>query len=49
MPTIPRFKEIEAWQTARELTKLIYSLTSEGAFNKDFGLINLRTFEHSNL
>ncbi len=38
MPTITRFEEIEAWRTARELTKLIYSLTSQGAFSKDFGL-----------
>ncbi len=38
MPTITRFEEIEAWQTARELTKLIYSLTDEGKFSRDFGL-----------
>jgi four helix bundle protein len=38
MPTIKRFEEIEAWQTARELTKLIYSLTDEGRFSRDFGL-----------
>ena len=38
MPTITRFEEIEAWQTARELTKLIYSLTEQGAFVRDFGL-----------
>lgn len=38
MPTITRFEEIEAWQTARELTKLIYSATDEGRFSKDFGL-----------
>lgn len=38
MPTITRFEEIEAWQTARELTKLIYSLTEEGKFSSDFGL-----------
>jgi len=38
MPTITRFEEIEAWQTARELTKLIYSLTEEGKFSRDFGL-----------
>ena len=30
MPTITRFEEIEAWQTARELTKLIYALTGQG-------------------
>ena len=38
MPTITRFEEIEAWQTARELTKLIYSLTDESKFSRDFGL-----------
>jgi four helix bundle protein len=36
--TITRFEEIEAWQTARELTKLIYALTEEGKFSRDFGL-----------
>jgi four helix bundle protein len=38
MPTIMRFEEIEAWQTARELTKLVYTLTEQGAFARDFGL-----------
>lgn len=30
MPTITRFEEIEAWQTARDLTKLIYLFTDKG-------------------
>ena len=38
MATITRFEEIEAWQTARELTKLIYSLTGGDKFSRDFGL-----------
>lgn len=38
MPTITRFEEIEAWQTARELTNLIYSFTEETKFSRDFGL-----------
>ena len=38
MPTITRFEEIEAWQTARELTRLIYALTEEPKFARDFGL-----------
>ena len=38
MPAITRFKEIEAWQTARELTRQIYQLSNEGAFARDFGL-----------
>jgi four helix bundle protein len=38
MPAIMRFEEIEAWQTARELTKLIYAVTDEGRISRDFGL-----------
>lgn len=38
MGTIKRFEEIEAWQTARELTRLVYALSNEGAFSRDFGL-----------
>jgi four helix bundle protein len=38
MPTITRFEDIEAWQTARTLTRLIYALSGEGAFARDFGL-----------
>jgi four helix bundle protein len=38
MPTIIRFEEIEAWQTARELTKILYSITGEGKIARDFGL-----------
>ena len=38
MPTITRFEEIEAWQTARELTKMLYSITDEGKIARDFGL-----------
>ena len=38
MPTIARFEEIEAWQTARELTKLIYLFTEASKFSRDFGL-----------
>ncbi|MEW6028330.1 MAG: four helix bundle protein [Chloroflexota bacterium] len=37
-PTIKRFEEIEAWQTARELARRVYSLTDEGKFSRDFGL-----------
>ncbi len=40
MPTIMRFEEIEAWKTAREMTRLIYALTDEGRFARDFGLRN---------
>lgn len=40
MPTIIRFEDIEAWQTARELTHLVYELTRHEQFAKDFGLCN---------
>ena len=38
MGAITRFEEIEAWQTARQLTNLIYEITDSGPFAKDFGL-----------
>ena len=38
MATINRFEEIEAFQTARILTGLIYNLSNSGGFSKDFGL-----------
>jgi four helix bundle protein len=38
MATITCFEEIEAWQTARSLTKRISELTGEGSFARDFGL-----------
>lgn len=38
MPTITRFEEIHAWQTARELTGQIYTVSNQGTFARDFGL-----------
>ena len=38
MATIKRFEEIIAWQEARKLASMIYSLTSVGEFARDFGL-----------
>ena len=38
MSTIKQFEDIEAWQTARELTRDVYSISNSGAFSKDFGL-----------
>ncbi len=38
MPSFKTFKEIEAWQKARELTRDIYSVSNAGPFAKDFGL-----------
>ena len=35
---IRRFEDIEGWQLARELTKLVYASAQRGAFSKDFGL-----------
>jgi len=40
MPTITRFEEIEAWITSRELTRMVYVLTDQGQFARDFGLRN---------
>ena len=38
MTTAKRFEDLEVWQRAKELTNLIYSLSSSGAFSRDFGL-----------
>jgi four helix bundle protein len=38
MTTIQHFEDIEAWKTARELTVLVYRLSDQGVFAKDFGL-----------
>src|SRR6185503_184380 len=38
MPTFRRIEDIQAWQKAREATKMIYALTGNGLFAKDFGL-----------
>jgi four helix bundle protein len=38
MPSFKTFKDIEAWQKARELTREIYSVSKNEAFSKDFGL-----------
>lgn len=40
MAGILRFEEIKAWQTARELTRLVYLRTGEEMFARDFGLKN---------
>jgi outer membrane receptor for ferrienterochelin and colicin len=40
MTTIVRFNDIEAWQTARELTRQVYIMTHQGKFARDFGLNN---------
>jgi four helix bundle protein len=39
MGTIRRFEDIECWQAARELVKLVYTLTGGDKFKKDFELV----------
>lgn len=35
---IQRFEDIRAWQEAKTLVKLVYSLSRQGAFARDYGL-----------
>ncbi len=35
-----RFEDLEAWKSAREVTKLIYAITSAEKFIRDFALCN---------
>ncbi len=38
MPPIQRFEDIQAWQTARELTRRVYTLSNQDRFSRDRGL-----------
>lgn len=38
MATISRFEDINAWQEARSLTKMVYATTRRELFAKDYGL-----------
>jgi four helix bundle protein len=38
MARIERFEELVAWQKARELTRIVYQVTQQGRFARDFGL-----------
>ena len=38
MAMITRFEDIQAWQEARKLVKMIYELTGSGTLARDFGL-----------
>lgn len=38
MSKISRFEELEVWQKARELSKIIHGISSNGSFSKDFSL-----------
>jgi four helix bundle protein len=40
MPTFRKIEDIQAWQKARQATRMIYELTANGMFAKDFGLRN---------
>jgi len=38
MAFVTRFEDIQGWQEARKLVKMVYKLTNSGIFAKDFGL-----------
>ena len=38
MPKIEKFEDIDAWKKARELSKSIYDISSQGDFSRDYGL-----------
>ena len=38
MGRIERFEDIDCWKEARQLVKLVYSLTEKGSFSMDRGL-----------
>jgi len=38
MALIKRFEDIQAWQEARVLVKMIYTLTKKEQFSKDYGM-----------
>jgi len=40
MGRIEKFEDIESWKAAREATKMVYEISSNGNFAKDFGLCN---------
>lgn len=37
MTAVTRFEDLIAWQEARKLVRMIYKITSDGLFSKDFG------------
>ena len=39
MATIKRFEDLECWQEARRLVNLVYELTKNYSFRKDFELV----------
>ena len=36
--TITKFEEIEAWQKARDLARVVYQTTKDGQISRDYGL-----------
>jgi four helix bundle protein len=38
MATFSRLEDIQAWQKARQVTRMIYQATANGGFAKDYGL-----------
>lgn len=40
MARIKSFEDIEAWKSAREVTRMVYKISSVGRFSKDFALVN---------
>lgn len=40
MGKVERFEDVIAWQKARGLTRAIYQVTRQGAFARDYGLVN---------
>src|SRR5437588_5293412 len=38
MATFSRIEDIQAWQKARQVTRMIYQVTADGAFARDYGL-----------
>lgn len=38
MARFEKFEDIEAWKKARELAQAVYTVSSSGDFNRDFGL-----------
>ena len=39
---VTRFEDMEAWKTARELTRLIFELTEKPEFSRDYSLKDQR-------
>lgn len=40
MAKIEKFEDIEAWKSAREVTKLVYEISATEKFSRDFALVN---------